>query len=375
MPRFSRRASFELEPNTLSRRRSELEAAGADLVDLAAANPTRCGLSPVVALPPAPAYDPDPLGLSGAREAVAALHGVTAARVVLSASTSEAWSWLFKLLCDPGDEVLVPRPGYPLLEHLAALEGVRLVPYPLRADGARWALDVPVVAAQLTERTRAVLVVSPANPTGHLVEEHELGGLAALCAARGVALVADEVFHDALRHGRHVAGRALPCLTFGLGGLSKYAGLPQHKLAWTVASGPEALVHAALASLEVIADTFLSVATPVQLALPSILEQSAAFRATVHRRVEENRHTLGSLHRAGATWTPQPALGGWAQVIRVPESRGEDALCLAALDAGVVVQPGYFYDFPSGAWLVLSLLAQPGDFARGVERLVRVLDE
>lgn len=419
---FSRRGRAERAPNALAARRAEIEARGASLVDLTGTNPTTCGLAVEPPTWPAVAeYEPAPLGLEVARAAVAAHLGLLVdsarageasaadapvlpradppgdkaraastheapragaralapadpSRVALTASTSEAYAWLLTALCDAGDDVLVPHPGYPLLEALAAYAGVHLSPYALRDEGTRWALDVPVLLDAATPRTRAVVVVSPANPTGHLLREDELAALSAACVARGWALVVDEVFHDAARHGAPVAGRALPCLTFGLGGLSKACGLPQAKLAWTVVSGPPPLVDEALHRLEALGDTFLSVGSAVQHATPALLARGAPFRAAVSARVQENHAALRARRRADATWDVRPVHGGWAQVLRLPASPGEDATCLRALDAGVVVHPGWYYDFPSGAWLVLSLLAPPADFARGLERLVPVLD-
>lgn len=368
---FSRRGAAERGLNALAARRAELEGRGVALVDLTNTDPTRCGLSPVLELPPVSRYEPSPLGLEVAREAIAPGD---ASRVALTASTSEAYAWLLTLLCDDGDAVLVPRPGYPLLDSIAAYAGVRLESYALRDEGEHWALDVPVLLDAASSRTRAVVVVSPANPTGHVLADAELDALAAACAERGWALLVDEVFLDTARHGPGVAGRALPCLTFSLGGQSKACGLPQAKLAWTRVSGPAALVEEALHRLEALGDTFLSVGSAVMLGAPKLLEAGVAFRSAVRARVEENHARLLASRRANASWDVRPVRGGWAQVIRLPASPGEDAVCLRALDAGVVVQPGWFYDFPSGAWLVLSLLSPPDEFARGLERLVPVLD-
>ncbi|MEW6434402.1 MAG: pyridoxal phosphate-dependent aminotransferase [Myxococcota bacterium] len=374
---FSRRGRAERAPAALAARQAELEATGASLVDLTGTNPTTCGL-PVnaPAWPEVAEYVPAPLGLEVARVAVARHLGLQAvpSRVALTASTSEAYAWLLTALCDAGDDVLVPHPGYPLLEAFAAYAGVRLSPYALRDEGTHWALDVPALLEAATPRTRAVVVVSPANPTGHLLREDELAALSAVCAGRGWALVVDEVFHDAARHGLPVAGRQLPCLTFALGGLSKACGLPQAKLAWTVVSGPPPLVDEALYRLEALGDAFLSVGSAVQHAAPALLAGGTAFRSAVSARVQENHAALRARRRTDATWDVRPVHGGWAQVLRLPASRSEDATCLRALDAGVVVHPGWYYDFPSGAWLVLSLLAPPADFARGLERLVPVLD-
>jgi aspartate/methionine/tyrosine aminotransferase len=322
--------------------------------------------------------------LPSAREAVAehlASRGATvsAAHLILSASTSEAYGWLFKLLCEPGDNVLVPAPSYPLFEHLARLEGVETRPYRLpRAHG--FGLDVDEVEAARDARTRAVLVVNPGNPTGHYLHEGELAALADACARHGMALVSDEVFSDFAWDTEPsrvptVAGRALPALTFALSGLSKVAGLPGLKLGWMHVGGPPALRDEALARLAWVADTYLPVGTPVQLALPDLLAHVPRFQRAVLERVRGNRQRLLKARPAGATWDVVPAHGGWSTVLRIPAEPGEEATCLALLDAGVLVQPGYFYDFGGGAWLVLSLLPTPEVFAAAVEVLARVLGE
>lgn len=350
---------MEPEENALSRRRVALERAGRSIIDLTETNPTEVGLSPTgVALPVVDRYEPEALGLRAAREAVGRHLGIAPDRVVLSASTSEAYSWLLKLY----GSALVPAPGYPLVEHLARLEKVELAPYPLRYDG-RWCTDAAVVAQSGTERTGAVIAVSPGNPTGSYLAEHEALALAELCAGRGWVLIIDEVFAEPSRS----LAREWPCLTFTLGGLSKSCGLPQLKLAWTTVHGPGA--EAALDRLSLIADTYLSVSSPVQHALGAVLEQHAAsFRARVAERCATNRARLASC--VPADWQLLGAEGGWCAVIRVPESVDEETRCLALLERGVAVHPGYFYDFPSGAHLVLSLLPQPDVFAEGVRRLL-----
>jgi alanine-synthesizing transaminase len=321
--------------------------------------------------------------LPSAREAVAehlASRGATvsAAHLILSASTSEAYGWLFKLLCEPGDNVLVPAPSYPLFEYLTRLEGVELRPYRLpRVHG--FGLDVEEVAAARDARSRAVLVVNPGNPTGHSLHEGELAALAKLCADSGLALISDEVFSDFAWDSEPdrvatVAGRSLPMLTFSLSGLSKVAGLPGLKLGWTHVGGPAEARDEALARLEWIADTFLSVGTPVQQALPGLLAHAPRFQAALLERVRENRRRLVAARPSGATWDVVPAHGGWSTVLRIPCEPGEEAVCLALLDAGVAVQPGYFYDFAGGAFLVLSLLPPSGVFASALGPLVRVLE-
>ncbi|MFL5355561.1 pyridoxal phosphate-dependent aminotransferase [Archangium sp.] len=386
MSRFSARTDFPRTWNPLARALAERRARGLPVLDLTETNPTRVGLPAprpeLLAHPGALDYAPEPQGMLSAREAVAAHLSTRGARVspehlVLSASTSESYGWLFKLLCEPGDNVLVPAPSYPLFEYLTRLEGVETRPYRLpRAHG--FGLDVEAVAAAKNERTRAVLVVNPGNPTGHYLHQGELEALSTLCAQEGLALVSDEVFSDFAwdeEPGRvaTVAGRAPPMLTFSLSGLSKVVGLPGLKLGWTHVGGPEALRDEALARLELVADTYLSVNTPVQLALPGLLAHTRRFQAALLARVKENRRLLREARPRNAPWDMVPAHGGWSTVLRIPLEPGEEAMCLELLDAGVVVQPGYFYDLIGGAFLVLSLLPPPDVFAAALEPLVRVL--
>lgn len=382
---FSSRTRWDLTPNALSVLAAEARRDGRHLLDLTETNPTRAGLAAPPWVPAllsreaSLAYAPDPRGLPEARGAVAADfarrgHRVEAERIVLTASTSEAYGFLFKLLCDAGDAVAVPRPSYPLFEYLARLEGASVAPYPIRYDG-EWHLLRGDVEAALSERTRAVVVVSPNNPTGSFLKRSEADALLALCAERGLALVADEVFADfALGHDERrlasVAGRD-EALTFALGGLSKSCGLPQLKLAWTAVSGPAAARDEALARLEVVADTYLSVGTPVQQALPDLLRALPQLQEPLRARTAANLATL----RAAVAAAPSVSLlapeGGWSAVLRVPATASEDEWCRRLLQGdGVLVQPGYFFDFEGEAFLVLSLLPREDVFAEGVRRLV-----
>ncbi|MCY1074885.1 pyridoxal phosphate-dependent aminotransferase [Archangium lansingense] len=387
MSRFSARTGFSRTWNPLAQALAERRARGLPLLDLTETNPTRVGLPTpepaLLASPEALGYAPEPQGLLSAREAVAAHLARRGARVspehlVLSASTSESYSWLFKLLCEPGDNVLIPAPSYPLFEYLTRLEGVEARPYRL-PRGHGFCLDVEEVAAARDERTRAVLVVNPGNPTGHYLHEGELEALGRLCAQEGLALISDEVFSDFAwdeEAGRvpTVAGRELPMLTFSLSGLSKVAGLPGLKLGWTHVGGPDTLREEALARLELVADTYLPVNTPVQLALPGLLAHAPRFQEALLARVKENRRRLLQARSREALWDVLPAHGGWSTVLRIPLALGEEPTCLALLDEGVAVQPGYFYDFPSAAFLVLSLLPPPDVFAAALAPLARVLD-
>jgi alanine-synthesizing transaminase len=409
---FSSRVPAVLTPNRLTARLSALRAAGEVVLDLSESNPTRAGIDyPAGLLAPLadPAglrYEPSARGLLVARQAIAldALrHGLDLdpARIVLTASTSEAYGFLFKLLCDPGDEVLVPRPSYPLFEHLSSLDGVRALPYTLDYYG-RWSIDVDTVTRAITPRTRAILVVSPNNPTGSRLAPGELDALAALCEQHGLALIGDEVFaeytlmNDALindaggaaRSGSAgaagaagvKAGRERPhvsvlaqqrALTFGLGGLSKSIGLPQVKLGWIGIGGPGALVEGALERLDLIADTYLSVSTPVQLAAPLLIERGHAVRTAIQARIAANLRALErAVARAPGCTLLHPE-AGWTAVLRVPAIAAEEDLVLDLLEQDrVLIMPGYFYDFPREAYLVVSLLPDPAVFNEAVARVL-----
>ena len=382
---FSERTRWDLRPNRLAERLAAKRAAGVPVLDLTETNPTRAGLPypadlllPLSA-PEALRYEPSPFGLEPARAAVAADFArrgfpVPLERLVLSASTSEAYAFLFKLLCDPGDDVLVPRPGYPLFEFLAALESVEVRTYPLVHDG-EWHVDLAALRAAVSPRTRAVVVVSPGNPTGAFLKVEERAALEALCAERRIALISDEVFADfAFREdGRRAASVARDgeALAFALGGLSKSCGLPQLKLAWTAVTGPAAHVSDALARLEVVADTYLSVSTPVQVAAPTLLARREEVQAPIRDRVRTN---LGALRAAMGPSCPATLLdpeGGWSAVLRVPATRSEEERVTRLLEErDVLVHPGYFFDFPGEAYLVLSLLTPAVEFAEGTSRLL-----
>lgn len=383
---FSSRTDFPRAWNPLARSLEERRARGLPLMDLTETNPTHVGLPApeplLLARPGAFTYAPEPLGLLSAREALVAhlaARGsiVSPEHLVLSASTSESYSWLFKLLCEPGDNVLVPAPSYPLFEYLTRLEGVEARPYRLPLP-LGFGLDVAQLEAARDSRTRAVLVVNPGNPTGRYLQRDELDALASFCADAGLALICDEVFSDFAwddepERVRSVAGLSLPMPTFALSGLSKVAGLPGLKLGWIHVGGPALVRDEALSRLELVADTFLSVNAPVQQALPSLLAHAPHFQAALLARVRENRHRLLQARPRDASWSVLPAHGGWCAVLRIPLQPGEEATCLALLDAGVHVQPGYFYDFGGGAFLVLSLLPPPETFSAALIPLVRVL--
>lgn len=378
---FSSRLPASLAPSPLATAVAAYRAAGRIRADLTVSNPTLTEVSYPQTLATAWPnvasldYTPDPRGMLAARRAVSeayALGGeaVDPERLVLTAGTSEGYAFLFKLLCDPGDAVLVPAPSYPLLDHLAALESVAVVRYALH-DAGRWVIDLTQLEEAVTARTRAVVVVAPNNPTGSIPDPDEWRGLLEVCAQRGLALVVDEVFAPYRFDQPDVpvgVPRDPPVLTFRLNGLSKLVGLPQAKLAWILVDGPASAVRAALERLDVVADTFLSVSTPVQVALPSLLEQGASVRAAIRARLDRN---LGAVAAAAANSTlslrrPQ---GGWTCVLRVPMPDTPDALVRTLLEHGVLVQPGYFYDFAHDGYLVVSLLTPPRELDIGLDVL------
>jgi alanine-synthesizing transaminase len=386
---FSTRLPGELTPNRLTQAVSALRAEGRAIVDLTLSNPTRAGFDyPPDLLEPLAdgrglTYEPHPLGAVAARRAVAREYerqglAVAPDRMVLTASTSEAYSLLFKLLADAGDDILVPRPSYPLFEHLARLDLVTVRPYDLEYHGT-WCIDFASVENALGPRTRAVVIVSPNNPTGSVITHGELEQLAALCTPRGLAIVADEVFvdyglePDAARRAARVLDQH-DVLSFSLGGLSKTVGLPQLKLGWIAAGGPARLMNAALERLELICDTYLSVSTPVQVAVPLLLERGAGIRAQIRARVLAN---YGWLRRytASSACTALRSDAGWYAVLQVPCIASEEDLVVNLLTGeGILAHPGYFYDFPREAFIVVSLLPAEAVFQDGVGRLLRHLD-
>ena len=381
MSPFSSRVPADLRPNRIARALDERRALGARILDLTESNPTRAGLAhpphvlAALGAPESARYEPEPFGLPEARRAAAreiARRGaaIDPARVVLTASTSEAYSYLFKLLCDPGDDVLVPTPSYPLFDHLARLDGVRPVPYVMEFHGT-WSIDAGAIAREITPRARVVFIVSPNNPTGSYLKRGELLAIAALCRERSLALVGDEVFFDyPLEHAAEPRASVLEqaeALTFGLGGLSKSAALPQVKLGWMAVTGPSNLVDTALARLELIADTYLSVSTPVQLAAASLIDAGGRMRAAIDARLRANLAVLRRLAAACPSCGVLPVEGGWSAVVQVPATRSEEDLTLQLLELdGVLVHPGYFFDFAREAYVVVSLLAPPAEFEEGV---------
>ncbi len=365
---------------------AEARRAGRIRVDLTLSNPTAAGffypqtLSTAWSNAHSLDYTPSSLGLPSARQAVLDAHPFLPPRpdrLLLTASTSEAYAFLFKLLCDAGDRVLAPAPSYPLIEHLAALEGVYVDRYPLH-DAGRWTLDLGHLEASLTPRTRAIVIVAPNNPTGSVPTPDEWAALADCAARHRLPLIIDEVFAPYVFDDIHVQADAATAmspetLVFRMGGLSKLVGLPQAKLAWTSIDGPDDLVDAALARLEMIADTYLSVSTPVQLALPALLAEGAVVRAQIQQRLRRNLDGLAArVARDGMLSLRRPH-GGWTAVLRAPAVGDPDALVRTLLREGVLVHPAYFYDFAHDGYLVVSLLTPPAEFDEGLELLSQVL--
>jgi alanine-synthesizing transaminase len=385
---FSRRLAWMTEENAMAHAEAERRAAGLPVLDLTLSNPTVADLpypaeaiAQAFANPAMVQYQPSPRGLLQARHLVAddyARRGatVTADDVVLTASSSESYALLFKLLGNPGQAVLVPEPSYPLFDYLTALEGLTPRPYRLAFDG-RWHVDF---ASLDFEDAAAVVVVSPNNPTGSYLSAEDCDRLAELAAARGIAIIADEVFADfplapAADAVTAIAARELPSLTFSLGGLSKASGLPQMKLGWIAATGPQTRVRGALANLDLVADSYLSVGTPVQVALPALLGVGSAIRAAIQFRIVRNRDALAARIGRNSPCTLLPAEAGWSAIVRVPEIVSDEAWALRLLrEHGVLMQPGYFFDLQMGATLVVSLLVPPPTFDAGVDSLLTAVE-
>jgi hypothetical protein len=382
---LSNRLPAHAETNALSRAVDSLRRAGTPIVDLTESNPTRVGIAypsdllSALGDERALRYEPHPLGLPSARTAVAQdfrRRGVDVdpGSIVLAASTSEAYTWVFKLLCDPGTSVLVPQPSYPLFEHLTRLEAVRAVPYHLRYHG-RWEIDFDSMAAAPPD-TKALLLVSPNNPTGSYVSRREAERLADVCRERGWAIVADEVFAEYPVEADAPATEIIrdrPVLSFTLGGASKSLGLPQVKVAWMLVSGPRHLRDETVAGLELVADTFLSVSTPVQVALPELLVRADVVRRAIQDRLARNMRCAREVARRYPSCDLLPVEGGWSVVLRVPAVRGEEALVIDLLRREhILVHPGYFFDFPHEAFLVVSLLPPEDVFSEALDRVLRV---
>jgi aspartate/methionine/tyrosine aminotransferase len=386
--RFSKRTSWDPSESSYAAAVREARASGRRVYDLTLSNPTRCGfhydaetlLGPLRD-PRALVYDPDPRGMRSAREAVARYYAGHGARVsvddlILTTSTSESYSFLFRLLCDAGDEVLVAQPSYPLFDFLADLDDVRLRPYPLFYDHGWW-IDFSELERAITPRTRAVIVVHPNNPTGHWTGASERGALEAICVRHGLALIVDEVFLDYPLRELTPAPRSFACgehpsLTFVLSGLSKIAGLPQMKAAWIAAFGTERERGEVLARLEIVADTFLSMNAPVQLAMASWLAGRAGIQGQIQARVRGNLATLRRV--SGESPGRLQVLevdAGWSAVLGLPGCVGEvDCAERLARERGVLVHPGWFYGMGEAGRVVVSLIGPAGEFEASIQRAI-----
>jgi aspartate/methionine/tyrosine aminotransferase len=378
--KFSRRTAWDLAPSDLSTAIAAAKRQGGELIDLTVSNPTACGfhynnetlLAPL-ANPLALTYDPDPRGLRSARESVAtyyADHGapVDPNNILLTTSTSEAYSFLFRLLCDPGDEVLVAQPSYPLFDFLATLDDITLTPYPLFYDYGWW-IDFAELERRITPRTRAILVVHPNNPTGHWTQASERQRLEELCVRHNLALIVDEVFLDypiaPTEPAKTFATGPHPALTFVLSGISKIAALPQMKVAWLATFAPDPLKDEALARLEVISDTFLSMNAPAQFAVPTWLATRHDIQRQIRERVAANLSTVSA---SGLELLHLEA--GWAAVLKLREP---DPAMRLLEDQGVVVHPGSFYGMTDPRLVVVSLLTPEPRFAAGIRRVSRTV--
>jgi alanine-synthesizing transaminase len=385
---FSRRTDWDLSLTPFARAVERHRASGRDLLDLSESNPTRVGLGYEVpqilgALSDRRSleYAPDPKGLIAARKAVAAYYAerlppgseVSTDSIFLTTSTSEAYSFIFRLLCNAGDEILVPAPSYPLFEFLADLNDVRLCRYPLLYDHG-WHIDLHSLTRVITSQTRAVLLVNPNNPTGSCVRSEDLAQLNQLCAAQALALVSDEVFLDYNHHGQPApltlaANRDV--LTFTLSGISKICALPQMKFAWAVVSGPPSQVQPARERLEVISDTFLSMNSPIQWAAPVLLAQRRPIRDQLLARIHQNLAELDRQLADQDLCTRMQIEAGWYAVLRVPATRSDEELAIHLLqECSVLIHPGRFYGFPSDGFLVLSLIPYAAGFNDALRRVL-----
>ena len=381
---FADRTSWNLTTNRLAKALSQHRARGRSLFDLTVSNPTECGfvydndaILQALSNPAATIYQPEPRGMATTRRAIAEYYAargcdVSAEDILLTTSTSEAYSFVFRLLCNPGDELLIPAPSYPLFDFLADIQDVKLIRYPLFYDHG-WAIDFHALEQTITPRTRGVIVVHPNNPTGHYTNSTAMKHLNDICSAKKMAIIADEVFLDfSLTEGSHPSFAAnCETLTFTMSGLSKIAGLPQMKAAWLITSGAEPWKSQACERLEVIADAYLSMNAPIQLALPSFLQQRTGFQKQLIARVRGNLRELDRQIAAQKSCSRLEVEGGWYVVLRVPATRSDEDLAVDLLESSdVYVHPGHFYDFPSDGYLIASLITPEHDFAEGIKRLL-----
>ncbi|HWC16736.1 MAG TPA: pyridoxal phosphate-dependent aminotransferase [Terriglobales bacterium] len=388
---FAARTRWKLTPNRYSAALDAARARGAKLLDLTVSNPTRCGFefdsdSILASLANSKSldYEPQPQGLFSAREAVTeyyngnsprAVNRISPEQIFLTVSTSEAYSYLFRLLCDPGDEVLVPRPSYPLFAFLADIQDVKLHAYDLFYDHG-WHIDIAGIRNCISRRTRAVLIVNPNNPTGSFVHAGEMREIELICGERELALISDEVFLDYELEGRAEASAAFvrDCLSFALSGLSKISCMPQMKLAWIAVAGPQELQEQAKARLEVIADTYLSVNAPIQSAVQQLLGERNRMKPQLAARMRCNLEFLDDKLKVFSAIDRLRVEGGWYGVLRVPVRQSDEDLAIDLIDQQhVIVHPGHFYEFPQDGFLVLSLITPYKEFCEGVLRLLHAL--
>lgn len=383
---FAERANWNLKPNRLTEALERHKASGKKLFDLSASNPTECGFrydAPAImrslCTPASLQYHPDPRGLKSAREAVrdyyeARGESVSIDGLILTASTSEAYSFIFRLLCNPGDELLIPTPSYPLFDFLADVNDVKLVRYPLFYDHG-WHIDLHALKQAITPRTRGIILVHPNNPTGHYTKVEETAQLNEICAANQMAIIADEVFLDfsfVEKQRSFVANSA--ALTFTMSGISKISGLPQMKFAWLAVNGPEERKREALARLEMIADTYLSLNAPIQLASPVLLQQRTQFQQQLMERVSRNLSHLDAQLAQFPKVSRLAVEGGWYAVLRIPATRPDEELAIELLEKySVYLHPGHFYDFPGDGYLVVSLITPEQDFQEGLHRMLSAI--
>jgi alanine-synthesizing transaminase len=386
---FSHRTAWNLEPNPLSKALADRISSDKPIIDLTESNPTKCGFHfeaeqvlAALSHPGSLSYEPVPQGLLPARNAVVDYYRsrqyvVNVNDIFLTTSTSEAYSFLFRTLCNPGDEVLIPQPGYPLFNFLADIQDVATVPYPLIYDYG-WQIDFHALQRVVSPRTRAIVVVNPNNPTGHFCKIDDMHRLNQICVEGDLAIIADEVFLD------FSLGKEIPrsfaandkALTFTMSGLSKILGLPQMKVAWLIATGPETLKQQGVARLEMIADTYLSMNTPMQLALPALLELRHNFQQQCIERTRNNLAQLDELLSTQKLCTRLDLEGGWYVVIKLPVTGGDNDFALELLSThGVYVHPGHFYDFAADGYVVVSLITPEPAFATGTQTLVALIGE
>lgn len=381
---FANRTNWNLTPNRLSEALARHRTSGKPLWDLTISNPTECGFAyddqeirSALASPGVLCYEPDPRGMRSARSAVANYYSdrgtpVEIADIFLATGTSEAYSLAFRMLCNPGDEILIPAPSYPLFDYLADIHDVKLSRYPLLYDDG-WQIDFHALEQLIGERTRALIVVHPNNPTGHFTKEQEVKHLNELCIRHDMALIADEVFLDFALQGDRAQTLVAnsPVLTLTASGLSKISGLPQMKSAWLIANGPQEVKAQALARLEVIADTYLSMNAPVQLAMPAFLAQRQKFQNQLIERVRKNLAEFDRQLRLQHACSRLRIEGGWYAVLRLPMTCEDEEFAISLLHTqNIYVHPGHFYDFADKSYLVLSLITPERNFAESLKALL-----